>query len=264
MAHLTLSLLGGMAATLDGQPVAAFGTDKVRALLAYLAVESAHLHQRSALAGMLWPDSPQQKAESSLRQTIRRLRSALREGDAPSGAARRGLLLISSQDIRLNPLADCRVDVALFTDLLAAAARHTHAQPESCPVCMEWLAQAAALYRGDFLAGFALRDSVLFDEWQLLQQEALRGQALEVLARLAAYHEGRGEPEWAQRYAQRLVALDPWHEPGRALLMRALAQGGQATAAVQAVRELPARPGRGAGGQAARRDHPAVRADSRR
>ena len=100
-------------------------------------------------------------------------------------------------------------------------------------MCIEWLAQAAALYRGDFLAGFALRDSVPFDEWQLLQQEALRGQALEVLARLAAYHEGRGEPEWAQRYAQRLVALDPWHEPGRALLMRALAQGGQATAALQ-------------------------------
>ena len=34
MPHLSLALLGGFAAALDGQPLTAFGTDKVRALLA--------------------------------------------------------------------------------------------------------------------------------------------------------------------------------------------------------------------------------------
>ena len=53
MAHLSLSFLGGFAVTLDGQPVTAFGTNKVRALLAYLAVESARPHRREELAGLL-------------------------------------------------------------------------------------------------------------------------------------------------------------------------------------------------------------------
>jgi len=40
MARLTLSFLGPFRVTLEGQPVAAFESDKVRVLLAYLAVES--------------------------------------------------------------------------------------------------------------------------------------------------------------------------------------------------------------------------------
>ncbi len=40
MSCLTISLLGSMTTSLDGQPVTNFGYDKVRALLAYLAVES--------------------------------------------------------------------------------------------------------------------------------------------------------------------------------------------------------------------------------
>ena len=40
MARLSIRLLGPFQVTLDGQPVTAFEPDKVRALLAYLAVES--------------------------------------------------------------------------------------------------------------------------------------------------------------------------------------------------------------------------------
>ena len=39
MARLSLSLLGPFQVTLDGDPIIAFESDKVRALLAYLAGE---------------------------------------------------------------------------------------------------------------------------------------------------------------------------------------------------------------------------------
>ena len=39
MGHLSASFLGPFQATLDGQPVAGFVSNRVRALLAYLAVE---------------------------------------------------------------------------------------------------------------------------------------------------------------------------------------------------------------------------------
>ncbi len=40
MPHLTMQLLGSFRAALDGRPIAGFESNKVRALLAYLAVEA--------------------------------------------------------------------------------------------------------------------------------------------------------------------------------------------------------------------------------
>ena len=40
MAHLAPNLLGSFVATRDGESVSAFATDKVRGLLAYVAVEA--------------------------------------------------------------------------------------------------------------------------------------------------------------------------------------------------------------------------------
>ena len=57
--QLALSLLGGFRATLAGQPVTV-RTKKARALLALLAVEAGHFHPRETLAGLLWPDQPNQ------------------------------------------------------------------------------------------------------------------------------------------------------------------------------------------------------------
>lgn len=233
MPHLSLSLFGTFEATLDGEPVTAFGSDKVRALLAFLAVESARPHRRAELAGMFWPDLPEKNAAHNLSQTLLRLRHALRESKPATDSARQPFLLITPQDFQFNSRSDHHLDVALFTELLRASRQHHHADAQICSVCVQWLHQAADLYHGDLLAGFFLRGSVGFEEWQLVQQEVLHRQAVEMLARLAAYHQGRGEHDLVQRYAGQLVALEPWHEQGQLQLMQALARGGRAAAALE-------------------------------
>ena len=52
MAHLALSLLGPFQATLADQPVTGFESDKVRALLSFLAVEAKRPHRRDSLAAL--------------------------------------------------------------------------------------------------------------------------------------------------------------------------------------------------------------------
>ena len=112
MPRLTLSLSGSFQATLDGQPVTAFESDKARALLAYLAVESDRPHSREKLAGLLWPDSTEAAARASLSEALTNLRHALGDRDA-----QRPVLLISRQAIQFNLESDTFVDVAAFTDL---------------------------------------------------------------------------------------------------------------------------------------------------
>jgi DNA-binding SARP family transcriptional activator len=50
MVRLSLALLGPFDATLDGQPLVAFASAKVRVLLAYHVVEAGRPHTRQRLA----------------------------------------------------------------------------------------------------------------------------------------------------------------------------------------------------------------------
>jgi DNA-binding SARP family transcriptional activator len=52
MVRLYLSLLGTFQASADKRTITGFATDKVRALLAYLAVEADRPHRREALAAL--------------------------------------------------------------------------------------------------------------------------------------------------------------------------------------------------------------------
>jgi tetratricopeptide (TPR) repeat protein len=85
MARLTIRLLGPFHVTLDGKPITNFESNKVRALLACLAMEPHHPYSRDTLAGLLWPDQPGQAARHNLRQALSNLRQALgdREADPP-------------------------------------------------------------------------------------------------------------------------------------------------------------------------------------
>jgi predicted ATPase/DNA-binding SARP family transcriptional activator len=220
---LTLTLLGTFEATVDGVPVSGFRGDKARALLAYLAVESGRPHPRTMLAALLWPDMPDEDALGNLRKTLYRLQVAL----APAlGTATDRLLRTTRQAIQLNREA-CAVDVGTFQELLETCATHTHRRLHLCLPCLERLAQAATLYRGELLAGFGLPDAEPFEEWQLLIRERLLHQALQALYDLAAAHLERAEYEQAYAHAVRQVELDPGREEAHRQVLRALALSGR-------------------------------------
>jgi DNA-binding SARP family transcriptional activator len=227
MARLVCSFLGTFQVTLGERPVTAFVSDKVRALLAYLAVEANRPHRRESLAGLLWPDHPQTAAFNSLRQALFNLRQVIADQDAFPP-----ILFITRQTIQFNRNSYHWLDVSAFTHGIAASQQHPHPRLEACEICLPHLQQAAGLYRGSFLEGFSLKDSLAFEEWALLRREWLHGQALDALQRLANYHEGCGDYEPARQYALRQIELDPWREEAHQQLMRVLALNGQRSAAM--------------------------------
>jgi DNA-binding SARP family transcriptional activator len=63
--RLTLRLLGPPEVRLGGEPAVGSASDKVRALLYYLAVEAGRPHRRESLAGLLWSDDPERSATAT-------------------------------------------------------------------------------------------------------------------------------------------------------------------------------------------------------
>lgn len=234
MPHLKLNLFGPLHVTLGETPVTGFRSDKTRALLAYLAISADRPHRRDALAGLLWPELTDEKAHDNLRLALHRLRAAL--GHADAGLAQ-AVLQVTPKTIQFRlhvegqeaPLAS--VDTAIFTGLLAECRAHRHARIADCNACSKRLAQAVELYRGELLEGFFL-DSQPFEEWLLVQREALRSQALDALYLLAEHAETSGDYAQAQRYARRQLQIDAWREEAHYQLIRALALSGKRSAAM--------------------------------
>jgi predicted ATPase/DNA-binding SARP family transcriptional activator len=226
MSAVRLCLLGPPRLERDGKPVE-LDTRKTVALVAYLVMTGerpgGETHTREALATLLWPEVPPQRARANLRRSL----SVLRKGIGGE------CLVADRETIGTHPDAGIWLDVAHFRHLLDSPQTHGHPESESCPECLQALAEAVDLYRGDFLEGFSLRDSATFDDWQFFQTEGLRQELAQALERLVHVYSAQGAYEQAIPYARRWVALDPLHEPAHRQLMQLYALAGQRAAALR-------------------------------
>jgi DNA-binding SARP family transcriptional activator len=233
MRRISIRLLGPFEVTIDGALVTSFAYAKVRALLAYLAVERQHPHPRAQLATLLWPDQSERTARASLSQALTTLRTALDDKRAD-----RPLLLADAQHVQLDLDASIELDVVQFLACLRAADAHGHHSWRTCPSCAERSQQALDFYRGSFLADVPIADSDVFEEWATLQREHLHQRALSALERLVERAQWRGAYIEALSYAQRLVALEPLLEEHQRACMRLLALNGESSAALAHYRQL--------------------------
>lgn len=228
--HLSLSLLGPYQVSLNGRNVEGFSSDKERALLAYLAVEFSQDHRRDALAGLLWPNMPDRTARNNLRLTLHRLRQTIGDINIEDGE-QDPILHVDRETIRLNQ-ASCWVDVAGFDSLLLYLEDSFNCKPERCEVCLPRLEEAVRLYRGEFMQGFYLDDSLEFSEWMVVKREWLHRRALWVMYRLTDCYRGRGNYDRALTHARQQLILEPWREEAHRQVMGILARRGEFSAAL--------------------------------
>ena len=113
MARLKISLLGTFRINIDGMAITQFESNKVRALLAYLAVESNQNHHREKLAALFWPDMNAQVARSNLSRAIYNLREMIQDHQAQPPYVLRG-----RDSIQFNPDSDYWLDVDSFREQL--------------------------------------------------------------------------------------------------------------------------------------------------
>lgn len=206
--ELRVRLFGAPAIEAGGRPVET-DTRKATALLACLVLSGVP-QRRASLAALLWPEAGDEHARAALRRTLSVLRSAL--GDR--------WLVVDGDTIRLDDTG-LWADVREFRALLG----------------MGRLRDAISLYRGDLLAGFSVRDSEPFDEWQRTHAEALRDEARHALTRLAHDAATGDDLHEAIAWARRRLVLDPLDEAAHTDLMRLHLRAGDRSAALRQYHE---------------------------
>lgn len=208
---ITLRLLGGASLQGPDGPLAGPMTQHRRlAILAVLATAGERPVSRATLVGLLWPDSPEDKARHLLSTGLSVLRRALGP-EAITG---------SGEDLRLN-FQRVWADVTAFEDALDRDA----------------LQKAAELYEGAFLKGFYVDDARTFERWADEQRRRLADAYARALEGLAGRAEETARRTEAVRWWKRLAAHDPYNSRYAAGLMRALARAGDPTNAVVHARE---------------------------
>ncbi|MDP6591024.1 MAG: BTAD domain-containing putative transcriptional regulator [Alphaproteobacteria bacterium] len=233
MPELQLRVLGGFEITAPGEVT--LPTRKAEALLTFLALSPGHNYRRDEIAALLWSDRGRDQAHHSLRQTIYLLQKCL----ADLGVRR---LLADRHTLALERAAG-RVDAIRMRDLAAIGT------PKA-------LLEAAALYRGDLLAGIDIADEA-FEEWLRDQRARLRELASDILMRLLRSQQDAGELHEALQTGLRLVGLDPIREDAQRLLIELYFNLGRSDSAARQYREygLVLRRELGIGPSQATREH---------
>jgi DNA-binding SARP family transcriptional activator/predicted ATPase len=225
MSTIAVYLFGTPRLERDGA-LAELDTRKALALLAYLLL-TGEPQARESLAALLWPEMDDRRARAALRRTLTPLRAGLGDGK-----------LYATRDlVGLAPDAGIWCDVLVFREALGRVAAHHPTGELACSACQSALEQVIPLVSDDFMAGFSLRDSLPFDDWQLLQAETLRRQYAEALATLVELSSAQGAFDRAAQLARRWLALDPLREEAHRQLMRLNSWRGQRAAALQQYRE---------------------------
>lgn len=218
MPRLRLAWLGFPQITLDERPVQT-ERRKAVALLALLSLEPG-VQRRERLAAFFWPEFDPGSAFAYLRRTLWEISQMIGSG----------WLTINRDEVGLADSSDLWVDVLTFERL---ADEGLNGEAINRANRYQILQEAAVLYRGDFLAGFTLRDSPEFDAWQQQRAESLRLKMQAILERLVSLAGEDGQVKSSLDYAARWVSMDPLNEAAQRALMAAYARAGQRSAALR-------------------------------
>ncbi len=175
---------------------------KTAALFAFLALEGAT--SRSRLAGLLWADSTEESARSSLRQRLYRLRTSVGKD-----------LIVSDEPLRLDP--SLAIDAVRFESLIFTSE----------------YGKALSL-EGELLAGNDYDDCPDLNDWVLAARERLESGRREALSSEANLLEAAGDYQKALGRSQQLLARDPISEDTHRRIMRLHYLAGDRPAAIRA------------------------------
>lgn len=203
--HLDIRVLGPMSVHRDGVEVPLPRSRKVRALLAFLALEPLPM-SRSRLCDLLWdvPNDPR----GELRWCLTKLRRALDDDD-------RHRVVTTGQSLISLDLSDCSVDAITIARVLSDGV---------AKVTTERLEQACALFGGDLLDGMQV-DGAELASWLVALRQRYRAMRVAVANELVTRSSPGSEAMF--RRLEALLQAAPFDVRAHGLMLDALVGAGR-------------------------------------
>lgn len=193
-----IRLLGTPSLMRDAEHITVWRTNLVRELLFFLVLRAGSVVRSEAIVDALMPDADYDRSLTTLRHAVHHLRGMFRPLN-PVRTTRGGYCF------ELDEAIHC--DVQEIRDLLQVE-RPSRTAPDA-----EALAAALRLYRGDLLEG-------LDADWVVQPRAELERQFLAAAQALLGEHERHERHEAAIALAERVLRVDPFHEPFHLALLR--------------------------------------------
>ncbi len=208
---LRMVLTGTPEIGLDGVSMVGALNGKLLALAVYLAV-TALPQTRGTLANLLWSELGDDLARKNLRGALYELRRLLGAG-----------LVTARHETYFDRRVPCWVDVGVLQTYLTSEL--LHANPQG-------FREVLLLYRGEFLAGFHVRNAPVFEEWLAARRTYLHNLVVQGWQRLAEHALQHQQDELGLDATNHLLALDSAHEVAHRQRMLFLARSGQPRSAL--------------------------------
>ena len=221
MSNLRVSLFGKFCVQCDEEPLAGLDARRVQELFCYLLLYRHRPHPREVLAELLWGENSSANSKKYLRQTLWQLQAALEDYTGTNGTP---VLLVDSEWVQWNPLANLWLDVALFEEV-ADRVRGVPGQTLTAETAQS-IQRAVQLYKGALLDGW-------YHDWCLFERERFQNMYLALLDKLMGYCEAHQEYEAGLHYGMAILNHDRARERTHRRLMRLHYLAGDRTAALR-------------------------------
>lgn len=218
-ALLAVCLFGALEAHSHGRPLKRPARRDTERLWQLLLVQRDQVRSREALATLLWPDVPLDKARFNLRYHLHHL-----VGHLPPLPEPQRWVNGDRDSIQWNPDAPLWLDLAAFDAALADGRALVDRAPAEADGL---LSEAVALYRADLLHD-------VLDDWVVGPREQRREGVVMALETLVGLRERDGRLAAALAAARRLLEIDAHREPTYRHLMRLHGRLGDRAAALEA------------------------------
>lgn len=202
---LVVRFLGTPEIFKDGEEVF-FSYNKVNALVYYILVRGTVM--RDELSGILWADKPDAVARKNLRNAIYEAKKIL--GADTFISPRKAI-------IKVNPAVEVEIDSKIF---------------EADPVGQ------LDLYKGEFLQGFFIKDSVEYEDWYLAERSRLKNLYMDAIAEKLKTAVDEKDYNTIERHGQLLIAQNPYDENVYSIVLRAYCEQGKMQQAMELYEEM--------------------------
>lgn len=216
-----IELFGGVKIIRGGETCDKFRTNKVRHLLAYLALHPSHKETRERLHELFWPELEPDRKRSNLNTTVSSLRKMLE----PTGTPKDSLLITNHTTVELSMRA-ISTDVDDFNALLQKVLRATDENEKAA-----LRARAIELYKAPLLPE-------VYEDWGWNFQQTYEEKYAHELMQLVTFHQNHGNYQLALDYALRQYQSEYLDEDFCELVMQLFVKLGKTEEALKVYHDL--------------------------